>query len=143
MAICKQEDYGLVLNTKLLVQALQVFSEVIFSISPSQDDFKYLRMQTNIKNRQMNLRHNDNFETQFELNWMKGFGLASIHQYIYALRSFQTITFVQTYRIAILKFDCPLYSPSLFILPLQVNSFHEKLLKEEHSLSKILQYQSQ
>lgn len=80
MAICKQEDYWLILNTKLLVQAFQVFSEVIFPISPSQDDLKYLRMQTNIKNTQMNPRHNSNFETQFELDWMKGFGLAPICQ---------------------------------------------------------------
>lgn len=53
MGICKQEDHWLVLDTQLLVQIFQVFSEVIFSVSSTQDDLKYLRMQTYIEKTRM------------------------------------------------------------------------------------------
>lgn len=53
MGICKQEDHWLVLDTQLLVQIFQVFSEVIFSVSSAQDDLKYLRMQTYIEKTRM------------------------------------------------------------------------------------------
>lgn len=53
MGICKQEDHWLVLDTQLLVQVFQVFSEVIFSVSSTQDDLKYLRMQTYIEKTRM------------------------------------------------------------------------------------------
>lgn len=53
MGICKQEDHWLVLDTQLLVQIFQVFPEVIFSVSSTQDDLKYLRMQTYIEKTRM------------------------------------------------------------------------------------------
>lgn len=91
VAICKQEDYWPVLNTQLLIQTFQIISEIIFSISSTQDDLKHLRMKTYTEKTQMDPRHDGNSE--FQLDWIKGVGLApviskclSIHKTVYLYR---------------------------------------------------------
>lgn len=103
MGICKQEDHWLVLNTQLQVQIFQIFSEIIFSISSTQDDLKYLRMQTYTEKTQMDPRHDAKYE--FQLDWIKGFGLAPVISKCVSIKKIMHYILLKNYICTTLQ-DC-------------------------------------
>lgn len=130
MAICEQEDHWLVLNTQLLVQTLQIFSEITFSVSSTQGDLKYLRMQYLLRRIRWT---QDMMLIEFQLDWLRGLGFAPTTSKCKSIR--KIMQYIKNDICTSLQdciFKIALCSASFFVLPFQASVRYWKYLWERN-----------